>query len=451
MQNTSASFFDVAARALHLDMSYDTSLALLWVLTSAIIAILAGQLINQITRSRLEPRKAIPRRPVGPPAPGEKKPLTIWHHLWLRVLPLIVPLLNSFLVALGTMALPRLGYDPAVIFALKPLFMAWIFITAVYVLTDSLGKTLFVGLLILPLSLPFMLPYIEEFEAMLAGLSFSVGKTTITTLMIVKLLIIGTLMLWTASAIKDGINGSLNRMQHIRWSTRQLLQNVIGFGIYAMAVLIVLSLLGIDLTAFAVLGGALGVGIGLGLQKIASNFISGMILLSEQSIQVNDMIEIAGSNVSGLVRHTGARYTLIETLDNREIMIPNDDLITNRVINWTYSDSHGVLNFDIGVGYDSDLEAVRDMLMDVISNHPQVLKDPAPSCLLKEFGASSVNFGIIVHLEDVRDRRMGIKSELLFAIWKRFKENNIDIPYPQMTLHYTPPQLPADKPADAQT
>ena len=448
MATASPGFLDTAARALHLDMSFDTSLALLWVLTSAIVAILAGQFLSQITHKRLEARKAIPRRPVGPPAPGEKKPLTIWHHLLLRVLPLAIPLLNSFFVTLGVMTLPKLGYDPALIIALKPLFMAWIFITAVYVLTESLGKTVFVALLILPLSLPFMLPYIQEFEGMLAELSFSVGKTTITALMIFKLLIIGTLMLWTASAVKDGINGSLNRMQHIRWSTRQLLQNVIGFAVYAMAVLIVLSLLGIDLTAFAVLGGALGVGIGLGLQKIASNFISGMILLSEQSIQVNDMIEIAGSNVSGLVRHTGARYTLIETLDNREIMIPNDDLITNRVINWTYSDSHGVLNFDIGVGYDSDLEVVRDILIDVISSHQQVLKDPAPSCLLKEFAASSVNFGITVHLEDVRDRRMGIKSELLFSIWKRFKDKNIDIPYPQMTLHYTPPQPPADQKPD---
>ncbi len=443
-----ASFFDVAARALHLDMSFETSLNLLWVLTAAIVAILAGQFTSQFLHKHWAARQAAPRRPVGPPVPGAPKPLTIWHHLLLRLMPLMIPLLNSFFVALGVLVLRKLGYAPDLIIALKPLFTAWIFITAVYVLTESLGKTIFVAVLVLPLSLPFMLPYIREFEGMLADLSFSVGKTTVTALMVTKLLIIGTLMLWTAGAVKDGINGSLARMQHIRWSTRQLMQNLIGFGVYAMAVLIALSILGIDLTAFAVLGGALGVGIGLGLQKIASNFISGMILLSEQSIQVNDMIEIAGTNVSGLVRHTGARYTLIETLDNREIMIPNDDLITNRVINWTYTNSSGILKIEIGVSYDSDLEQVRDILLDIAGQHELVLKDPAPSCALVNFGASSVDFMLVVHLEDVRERRAGIKSELLFEIWRRFKAASIDIPYPQMTIHYTPPNPPVTADAD---
>lgn len=441
------SFIDAATRALHLDMSFETSLNLLWVLTAAIVAILAGQFIIRALNKKYEARKAVPRRPSGPPAPGELAPLTLWHRLMLRVLPLSIPLIYAALAAIGVLVLRKMGYDPAFMIALRPLFISWVMITVVYVITHSRAKTIFVALLILPVSMPFMLPYVTEFSEMLADLAFKIGKSEITALMVLKLIIIGTLMFWTATAIKEGTVAWLGRMQHIRWSTRQLLQNVIGIAIYAFAILLALSLMGIDLTAFAVLGGALGVGIGLGLQKIASNFISGMILLSEQSIQINDMIEIAGSNVSGLVRHTGARYTLIETLDNREIMIPNDDLITNRVINWTYSDSHGVLSFDIGVGYDSDLEDVRSILLDIVSNHPLVLKDPAPSCLLKEFAASSVNFGVVVHLEDVRDRRMGIKSELLFEIWKRFKAKNIDIPYPQMTLHYTPPQLPQDKPA----
>lgn len=438
-------FFHAAARSLHLDVSFDTSLNLLWLLTAAIVAILAGQFVSQFIESRLEPRRNIPTDPVNPPPPEDNalKPLTVWHRLLLRCLPLIAPVLNSLLAALGVVTLRKMGYDPAFLIALKPLLTAWIFITAVYVVTGSLGKTIFVGILVLPLSLPFTMPYIREFEGALEDLSFSVGKSTITVLLIVKLFIIGTLLLWTASAVKDGINASLNRMTHIRWSTRQLLQNLISIGVYAMAVLIALSMLGIDLTAFAVLGGALGVGIGLGLQKIASNFISGLILLSERSIQVNDMIEVEGSGITGLVRHTGARYTLVETLDRREIMIPNDDLVTNRVINWTYSNAHGVLSFDIGVSYESDLELVRDLLLQVAKEHPLVLKDPAPACLLKDFAASSVNFGLYLQLEDVRERRMGIKSELLFTIWKKFKEHNIDIPYPQLTVHYTPPVPPA--------
>ena len=436
-------FFSAVAKSLHLETTFDTTLGLIWVLTAAIVAILTGQLVQQITKRRFDARKEAAPPPVGPQPPNQPPPLRLRHRFLLRCLPLLTPLLNLLFGMLGVVTLHNLGYDPALLLALKPLFMAWIFITAVFVITDSAVKTTFVALLVVPLSLPFMMPYLKEFEAILSDVSFNVGKVSITAFMVIKLIITGILLLWTASAVKDGINASLGRMTHIRWSTRQLLQNLSSIGVYVVAVLIALSILGIDLTAFAVLGGALGVGIGLGLQKIASNFISGLILLSEQSIQVNDMIEVAGSNISGLVRHTGARYTLIETLDNREIMIPNDDLITNRVINWTYSNAHGVLNIDIGVAYDSDLEKVRDLLLDVVSSHPAVLKEPAPSCLLKEFGASSVNFSIFVHLEDVRERRMGIKSEILFEIWRRFKENNIDIPYPQLKLHYMPQTPPA--------
>jgi small-conductance mechanosensitive channel len=213
------------------------------------------------------------------------------------------------------------------------------------------------------------------------------------------------------------------------------LQNLSTIGVYIIAGLSALSILGIDLTAFAVLGGAIGVGIGLGLQKISSNFISGLILLSERTIQVNDLIEIEGSPISGLVKHTGARYTLIETLDNREVLVPNDDLITNRVINSTHTNSRGLIRIDIGVAYGSDLEKVREIITACTCGHPNILKDPAPACFLMGFGPSAVDFTIFGHIEDVRERKLGTKSEILFDIWKRFKAEGIEIALPQLQVH----------------
>lgn len=454
-----ASFAETASQAtqafaarINLDLTFDTSLVIIWTISSAIIAILAGHAVSAIARKRFEAHEeaaalAAPTSPDGPP-PAVKPP-SIWKRLSVRALPLIAPVVGILLVMVGVATLRHFGYAIEFFTALQPLLISWLFVTLIYVVTDSWAKTIFVGLLLVPMCLPFIRPYLLEASAALQELSLKVGKSEITALLIVQLLITGTLLLWIATAIKEGTNASLARLHHVRWSTRQLLQNLATIFIYMLAILIGLSLLGIDLTAFAVLGGALGVGIGLGLQKIASNFISGLILLSEQSIQVNDLIEVEGSGISGLVRHTGARYTLIETIDNREIMIPNDDLVTNRVTNWTFTDSRGALRIDVGVSYESDIDLAREQLLAAAAAHPSVLKTPAPSCLLTGFGASSVDFALNFHVKDVRERRAGIQSEIRFDIWRRFKEHNIDIPYPQMTVHYATGGGDAAAPAPA--
>ncbi len=438
------------AAHIHLDLSVDTSLVLIWLATAAVVAILTGGALGALVRQRFAARAAaaalIGPQPADAPKPVRQRP-SIWQRLAVRALPLLAPVINILLAGLGAFLLRRLGYNLDLMADLQPLLFSWLFVTMVYVVTASTGKTIFVALLLVPLCLPFVRPYLKEAGDLLQQISLTVGKTEITALMVVQLLLTATLLMWIATAVKEGVNVSLGRLHHVRWSTRQLLQNLSTIAVYMLAIVVGLSLLGIDLTAFAVLGGALGVGIGLGLQKIASNFISGLILLSEQSIQVNDLIEVEGSGVSGLVRHTGARYTLIETIDNREIMIPNDDLVTSRVTNWTLTDSKGVVTVKVGVSYESDIELARDQLIAAALDHPAVLHDPAPACLLTGFGASSIDFSLIVHVKDVRERRAGVQSDILFNIWRRFKTHGIEIPYPQMTLRYADRDAkPSEKP-----
>lgn len=448
-----ASLIDTLHR-LCAELSVDDSLSLIWAATSVLATILVERLAMQWYDHKLEKRAQAENTPppAGPPEPGQIAPdipaprrITFKERAFRRGLPLLAPLLNLPILFAGVLLLDKMHYDPTLLDELKPMAFSWLFATLIYVVTGSMGKTIFVAILLIPPSMPIVRPYVHDMAKALSDFSFTVGKTELSALLLVRLIVTGVLLLWLATAAKNAVNASLGRLPGIRWSTRQLLQNLSAILIYIVAGLMLLSALGIDLTAFAVFGGAIGVGLGLGLQKIASNFISGMILLTEQSIQVNDMIEIAGSGITGMVRHTGARYTLVETPDNREMMIPNDDLITNRVINWTYTNTRGVMVIDVGVGYDSDLDLVREQLLEAARAHPDTMNDPAPACLLKQFGASSVDFMLIVHLEDIRNRRMAVKSDILLDIWRRFKKHDIDIPYPQVTVHYADqPPAPQD-------
>jgi len=204
---------------------------------------------------------------------------------------------------------------------------------------------------------------------------------------------------------------------------------------YIVATLLTLYVLGLDITAITIFGGAIGIGVGFGLQKIASNFISGLILLFERSVREGDMIELSGDGGVGIVRRIFARYTIIEAFDGREIMVPNEDFITSRVISSTFSDNSGRIELSIGVSYDSDIHQVKDIILSCALAHKACSKKKPPECYLKEFADSSVRFTLFMWVDNVLDGRLEPTSEVLFDIWDKFKANNIKIPYPQMDVH----------------
>ncbi len=227
---------------------------------------------------------------------------------------------------------------------------------------------------------------------------------------------------------------ALGRVDSLGASNRTLLIKGAQITVYALLFLIMLDLLGIDLTTLTVFGGALGIGIGFGLQKITSNFISGIILLSEKSVEQDDLLEL-DDGTFGFVRETSTRYTLLETFDGKEILVPNEDLITSRVVNWTYTRPNGRIQIDVGVSYDSDIMLARDLMLAAASEHPQCSKQPAPQCFLIAFADSSVNFTLYFWIDDITTGRRGPQSEVMFAIWDKFAENGITIPFPQRDLH----------------
>jgi small-conductance mechanosensitive channel len=278
----------------------------------------------------------------------------------------------------------------------------------------------------------FLTPLISFLDS--EGLTLHAGDIRVSLYGAIKALFVVVILFWLAGNVSDFAAKRIKTMKKLKTSNKALVSKAIQVSTYAVAFLVSLDVVGIDLTALTVFGGALGIGIGFGLQKITSNFISGLILLFEKSVEIDDLIELQDGTY-GFVRETGSRYTLIETFDTKEIMIPNEDFITSRVVNWTYTNSDGRIEIKVGVSYDSDIELARTLMLDAAAKHLRCAKNPPPACHLDEFGDSSVNFILYFWVEDVTLGRMEPKSDVMRAIWHSFAENNISIPFPQRDLH----------------
>lgn len=211
------------------------------------------------------------------------------------------------------------------------------------------------------------------------------------------------------------------------------LERGVGYVILLVGLLVALDSTGIDLSTLTVLGGAIGIGVGFGLQTIANNFMSGLILLLEHPIKVDDRIEVG--NLNGDVTHIGARSTWIRTNDNVSIIVPNSEFITNRVTNWTASDRQVRFPIPLGVSYGSDPEKVRGVLLEVARANPDVLASPSPDVILTGFGDNSLDFELRVWTVKQVQTPMILRSDLYFAIFRAFRQHGIEIPFPQRDLH----------------
>ena len=286
------------------------------------------------------------------------------------------------------------------------------------------------------LTLPYILYKLGNLNNLVKDIdrfSIKIGAINITPFLLIKGIILLAILITIASITINWINHRIKNNQRLRPNTKALLTKSIELGIYFLTIVITLNVLGVKLTALAVFGGAFGVGIGFGLQKITSNFISGIILLLEKSIESGDLIEMEG--VYGVIKNINSRYTLIETFDGKEIMVPNEDFMTNKVTNWTFSNTKGRVEILIGVSYDSDIKKAKELILEAANEHPNSLKDPKPSCFLKEFGDSSINFILYFFISDITKGRLGPSSEIMESIWEKFKANDIELPFPQMDVH----------------
>jgi len=224
----------------------------------------------------------------------------------------------------------------------------------------------------------------------------------------------------------------LLKRTHLAPGFQFTLGRVLGYCFLALGFYVSFQVVGINLNSLAILAGAIGVGVGFGLQNIISNFISGLIILAERPITIGDRIEIGG--VVGQVREISLRSTTVVTADNIAVIVPNGDFITHSVTNWSYEDPRVRFRIPFGVAYGTDLEMLRKLMLEVAAEHPMALKDPEPQLFFVSFGDSSLNFELAVWSEKWDTLPRGFRSDLFFAIEKKLRENNIEIPFPQREI-----------------
>jgi small-conductance mechanosensitive channel len=268
----------------------------------------------------------------------------------------------------------------------------------------------------------------------LDAMAIVVGGLRISLLLLLKTFGLLLLTLWAAIAVSDFLDRRLRHSTDLTPSLQVLIAKLIRLTLITMAIVIVLSSVGIDLSALALFSGAVGVGIGFGLQKIVSNLVSGIILLAEKSIKPGDVITV-GDNF-GWVDAMGARYTSVVIRDGREILIPNEDLVTQRVINWSHSNDRVRLDITFGVSYASDPHQVRTLVVAAAAGVARILPTPAPVCHLTKFNDYSLDFILRFWINDPIAGVANVRGEVLLALWDAFKREGIDIPFPVRDLRF---------------
>ncbi len=266
------------------------------------------------------------------------------------------------------------------------------------------------------------------------------GKARISLLGVVQGTLSSGVVLVLALWLSATLERNILRETVSDLSLRKIASNAIRAVLMLVGLLFVLSAIGVDLTALSVLGGALGVGLGFGLQKLAANYVSGFVILFERSLRIGDTVRV--DSFEGTVSDIKTRYTLIRATNGRESIVPNEMLITQRIENLSLADPKLLLSVNVSVGYDSDTDLVQRLLVDAALSSKRVLRDPAPGARLANLGADGLEFTLLFWISDPENGQLNVRSDVNLAVLRSLRESGIDIPYPQRVLHVK--ALPAD-------
>ena len=274
------------------------------------------------------------------------------------------------------------------------------------------------------------------------SVSIVLGGLRLTPLVLIKLGALLILALWLTNIASNFVESRITRSGDLTPSIQVLLVKIIRIGLMVVAIAIALGTVGINLSALAVFSGAVGVGIGIGLQKIVANFISGIILLADKSVKPGDLVTIGDS--SGRISAMKTRYISVAAGDGREFLIPNEDLVTQKVVNWTYTDKNTLVKVLFSTNYDADPRLVCKLAIEIAAAAPRAIKNKPPNCILTEFAEAGMKFSLTFWIADP-DGMDNVKSEVMLALWDVFKREGIRVPYPVREIRIRGGALPVEQ------
>jgi small-conductance mechanosensitive channel len=321
------------------------------------------------------------------------------------------------------------------------LALAWLIIRLV---TSVIRNSFLVKLISLSAWVIAALSVINQLDPAVDALdsvSIVLGGLRLTPLVVIKLGLLLIAALWLTNVASNFAENRINQSMDLTPSIQVLLVKMIRMGLLVVAIAVALSAVGINLSALAVFSGALGVGVGIGLQKIVANFISGIILLADKSVKPGDLVTIGDS--SGRISAMKTRYISVAAGDGREFLIPNEDLVTQKVTNWTYTDKNTLVKVNFGTNYESDPRQVCRLAAEIATAAPRAIKSRTPNCILTEFAETGMKFSLTFWIADP-DGMDNVKSDVMLSLWEAFKREGIRVPYPVRELRVRGGALPVD-------
>jgi small-conductance mechanosensitive channel len=355
------------------------------------------------------------------------------RHALLTLISLVFPLLWLIGLAITGSVAVRFGWPNHWIRIGIHLLAAWI---AIRLFSMFLREPVWARAVVIAaysLAVLAILDLLDPTLAFLDRFAVNLGQMRLSLLTVLKSMFYFGIMLWAAVLVSRTLERRLQHLPSLTPSVQVLFGKLLKGGLIVLAVVVSLASAGIDFTALALFGGALGVGLGFGLQKITSNLISGMMLLMDKSIKPGDVIQIG--ETYGWVASLGARYVSVETRDGTEYLIPNEELITHQVINWSHRNDLARLKVQVRISYDTDVRKALELMVEGARRPARVLVDPAPRALLLEFGESFLLLELRFWIRDVYNGIRNISSDVMLEIWDLFREHGITLPIPQQGIH----------------
>ena len=321
------------------------------------------------------------------------------------------------------------------------LALAWL---AIRLITSVIRNAFIVRLVSLAAWLVAALSIINQLDPVIDALdsvSVVLGGLRLTPLLVINFGLLLIIALWLTNVASNFAESRINQSTDLTPSIQVLLVKMIRLGLMIVAIAIAMSAVGINLSALAIFSGAAGVGIGFGLQKIVANFISGIILLADKSVKPGDLVTIGDS--SGRISAMKTRYISVAAGDGREFLIPNEDLVTQKVTNWTYTDKNTLVKVNFGTNYEADPRLVCKFAIGIAAEAPRALKDKPPNCILTEFAEAGMKFSLTFWISDP-DGMDNVKSDVMLALWETFKREGIRVPYPVREIRVRGGALPVE-------